>query len=68
VLNADPETRDKLKVIFLPNFCLQVAENIIPALDVAEMISKPGTEAYGATNLKVMMNGVITLGSHDGVN
>ena len=41
---------------------------MIPALDVAEMVSVPGTEAYGATNLKMMMNGVVTLSSHDGMN
>lgn len=57
-----------LKVVFLPNFCISQAEKVIPALDVAEMTSKPGTEAYGATNLKMMMNGVVMLSSHDGMN
>lgn len=68
VLNKDQVTFDHLKVVFLPNFCMSTAEKVIPALDVGEMISKPGSEAFGATNVKVMMNGGITLSSHDGIN
>lgn len=47
---------------------MSMAEKVIPALDLAELISIPGSEAYGATNIKMMMNGVVTLGSHDGIN
>ena len=68
MLNSDPLTFENLKVVFLPNFCMNMAEKVIPALDVGEMLSKPGTEAFGATNVKVMMNGGITLSSHDGIN
>lgn len=68
IINSDSLTFDNLKVVFLPNFCMNMAEKVIPALDAGEMLSKPGTEAYGATNVKVMMNGGITLSSHDGIN